>query len=256
MSTARYIASQRIINWNRHLTTTRAKAQNVENFKFDDVENDDEEKALREAEIKAKQNKSKLFKQDYNKQNDKKPYAEPVAEHHETLRYRRRSYGKFGADSNVDPSILWPSKVELDAIKEYEAILQPLTFHQLVKKARDKREQAEAELRKEEEEILAKLKTVKKEIAEFHKRVAKKNQKALEVVERKNRLIEEVRSHFGYNIDIRDERFKELFEKKQKEERKQMKAMKQEKMKQKQSTQETEETDETDDSSNKKLEEN
>lgn len=40
---------------------------------------------------------------------------------------------------------------------------------------------------------------------------------------RKERLIEEVKRHFGYNVDPKDDRFKELLEKKEKEEKKAMK---------------------------------
>lgn len=38
--------------------------------------------------------------------------------------------------------------------------------------------------------------------------------------EKKERLIEEVRQHFGYTVDPKDEKFKELLEKKEKEEKK------------------------------------
>lgn len=44
--------------------------------------------------------------------------------------------------------------------------------------------------------------------------------------ERKDRLIDEVRRHFGYTIDQRDERFKELLETKEKEQRKALKESK------------------------------
>ena len=44
--------------------------------------------------------------------------------------------------------------------------------------------------------------------------------------ERKDRLIEEVRRHFGYTIDPRDERFKEMLEAKEKEQRKALKESK------------------------------
>lgn len=40
---------------------------------------------------------------------------------------------------------------------------------------------------------------------------------------RKERLIEEVRRHFGYTVDPKDDRFKELLEKKEKEQKKAMK---------------------------------
>lgn len=43
---------------------------------------------------------------------------------------------------------------------------------------------------------------------------------------KKDRLVEEVRRHFGFKIDPRDDRFKELLEQKEKEERKKAKEAK------------------------------
>jgi RNase H-fold protein (predicted Holliday junction resolvase) len=43
---------------------------------------------------------------------------------------------------------------------------------------------------------------------------------------KKDRLVEEVRRHFGFKIDSRDDRFKELLEQKEKEERKKVKEAK------------------------------
>lgn len=54
----------------------------------------------------------------------------------------------------------------------------------------------------------------------------KKEEEARVAKERKDRLIEEVRRHFGYTIHPKDERFKELLEKKEKEQRKAMKEAK------------------------------
>lgn len=51
-------------------------------------------------------------------------------------------------------------------------------------------------------------------------------QEARVAKERKDRLIEEVRRHFGYTIDPRDERFKEMLELKEKEQRKALKESK------------------------------
>lgn len=44
--------------------------------------------------------------------------------------------------------------------------------------------------------------------------------------QRKNRLIEEVRRHFGFTVDPKDERFQEMLAKKEKEQKKAMKEAK------------------------------
>lgn len=209
---------------NRHLST-KQEGKNYAVYEFDDLE-DPEMLAAEEARIKQKQNKSKLFPADYNRQHNEIPYKEPITDFHESLKYRRRLYGKYGSTSGVNPSILWPSTVELNAMKEYEAVAQPYAFHELVERVKKNKELVEKQQKEEEAAVLAKAQNIKKEIEEFHKQVAIRKQKALELIEKKNKLVEEIRRHFGYNIDTRDEKFQKMLAKKQKDEKKANKAAK------------------------------
>lgn len=63
-------------------------------------------------------------------------------------------------------------------------------------------------------------------IEELNAKVAKKEAEALVARERKERLMEEVRRHFGFQISPKDERFKEMLAQKDKEEKKRKKAAK------------------------------
>ena len=63
-------------------------------------------------------------------------------------------------------------------------------------------------------------------INELKARLAKKEAQIAEAKERKERLIEEVRRHFGFKVDPRDERFKEMLTQKEKEDKKRKKAAK------------------------------
>lgn len=67
--------------------------------------------------------------------------------------------------------------------------------------------------------------------AELHERITKK-EAALEAAKlRKTRMVEEIRSHFGFKISPHDDRFKEMLVQKEKEEKKKKKeAKKQAKM--------------------------
>lgn len=118
------------------------------------------------------------------------------------------------------------TKTELAEKNEYERVAFPKTIQEMIAyNEEEKRKQAER-IRNREENIalnLQKLETWKKDL------LAKKEKKESEArvaKERKDRLIEEVRRHFGYTVHPKDERFKELLEKKEKEQRKAMKEAK------------------------------
>lgn len=55
---------------------------------------------------------------------------------------------------------------------------------------------------------------------ELEDRKAKKLAAAREAQEKKDRLIEEVRQHFGYVVNMKDARFQEMLEQKEKEQKK------------------------------------
>lgn len=58
---------------------------------------------------------------------------------------------------------------------------------------------------------------------QLHERIARKEKELLAAKERKERLVEEVRRHFGFKIDQKDARFKEVLEQKEKEDKKRKK---------------------------------
>ena len=165
----KYLASQGIINLCnnvkclavRHQSKNNAKQNELHYFNFEDDEKDEETKAKTEAEIMRMQNKSKLLPHHYDTIHDKISYK-PNTEYHSSLKFRRRIYGRYGKESGVNPSILWPSKIELEAMKEFEAIAQPDSFHKLVKKVKEKNEENNRIQEEMEKMILEKVKLVKK----------------------------------------------------------------------------------------------
>lgn len=62
--------------------------------------------------------------------------------------------------------------------------------------------------------------------AKLHERIAKKEAQLEAAKREKDRLVEEVRRHFGFKISPHDERFKEMLAQKEKEEKKKKKAAK------------------------------
>lgn len=77
-----------------------------------------------------------------------------------------------------------------------------------------------------ENSILEKLKKMDQWTADLNARIKKKEVEMERARIRKERLVEEVRRHFGFNISPHDSRFKEMLEQKEKEEKKKKKEAK------------------------------
>lgn len=75
-------------------------------------------------------------------------------------------------------------------------------------------------IRTREVNIAANIKKLEQWKSDLKSKSTKKEEEARVAKERKDRLIEEVRRHFGYTVNPKEERFKELLEKKEKEQRK------------------------------------
>lgn len=191
------------------------------------VRGDDNLKAYleeKEAEIEAKRNKSMLRPQHHNILHGKVPYNEPVCDIHSSLRYKKRMFGRYGYESGVNPGALWPSTEEIEERMEYEKVAYPYTIPEMWEKVRQRREEEEKTISERQAKLaynVKKLDQWKKEIAD---RAAKKLQTAAAAKAKKDALIEEVRRHFGFKVDPRDEKFKEMLLQKERDQKKKLKA--------------------------------
>jgi hypothetical protein len=102
-------------------------------------EHDDDTAAKIEEEIERKRNKSRLNAQHRNLVHGKMPYSEPMAWYHETVKYKRKMYGRYGHASGVLPGIMWPTREELEEIKEYESVAYPYTIQELMARVEEKK---------------------------------------------------------------------------------------------------------------------
>lgn len=190
------------------------------------TEEDDEVTAKKEEEIQRKRNKSRLNPQHRNLLHGKVPYPEPMDWFHETVKYKRKMYGRYGQSSGVLPGIMWPNREELEEIKEYESVAYPYTIQELVARVEDKKKEEQEALKAREEDIMKKFAKLEQWKHDVRVNAAKKLAAVEAAKAKKDRLVEEVRRHFGFKIDPRDDRFKELLEQKEKEERKKAKEAK------------------------------
>ncbi|KAL5279372.1 GADD45GIP1 family protein [Megaselia abdita] len=171
-------------------------------------------------------NKSRLLPQHRRMLMKETPYDEPQSWIHLTEKYQRKMYGKYGSQSKVDPKICFPTSQDLEDRKEYESVAYPFTLQEMMQKVKVDQQAKKDKIMKREEEISVKLEKLEQWKTDLKNKIAKKESEALVAKQRKDRLIEEVRRHFGFNVDPKDERFKELLEAKEKEDKKKQKEVK------------------------------
>ncbi|XP_074640173.1 large ribosomal subunit protein mL64-like [Tubulanus polymorphus] len=178
-------------------------------------------------EIELKRDVSGLSERQAAKLNHRAKIFPPKYEHELTLKFKRQQYAQFGRESGIDPAIMWPTKQELADMKADE-MEWDLTFDQLVEKVRKDEENARM-IREERiqkvEKAMAKMPEL---IAGYEQRLKAKEEQMKKQEEKKQKLLEEAHEFFGYEIDSRDARFKQLQELKDKEEAKLAKQRKKE----------------------------
>lgn len=191
-----------------------------------EIEGKDEETLLREAEIERKRNKSGLRPQHRNLVHDTVPYEQTTHWVHDTLKYQRKMFGRYGKDANFDPSLCWYTKKEMSAKLEFEKVAYPYNITELMEKVKLNKQERIDKIAKQQEDIAMKIQKLETWKQELKNKIEKKEADARNAKERKEKLIEEVRRHFGYTVDPRDEKFKEMLDKKEKEQKKAMKEAK------------------------------
>lgn len=179
--------------------------------------------------IEAKRNVSRLNPEHRNMVHDKVPFPEPKADYHLRVKYKRKIYGTYGSASGINPGIMWPTKQEIKERKEYEAVAYPLTIQEMVRDEISKREAEEMEIMERQKKIKENMTKLNQWMKDLANRRSKRIEIALAAKAKKDKLIEEVRRHFGYSVDYRDERFQAMLEQKAKEERQAAKLMKKKK---------------------------
>lgn len=181
--------------------------------------NEDDTEA-REKVIQQNRNKSKLLDAHRRKLNNQVPYDEPQSWVHNTLEYKRKMYGRYGAASGVDPRLLFPTLDERQDLQEYERVAYPHTLEEMVAISKQEKEEKLAAIRKREDDIDKKMNKSAQWIIELNAKVTKKEAEAEQIKAKKERAIEEIRRQIGYRLNPRDPRLKELMDQKEEDEKK------------------------------------
>jgi len=180
-------------------------------------------KILTEEEIDAKRNISRLSCADRRLINGQHPYPEPMSWIHHTVRYKRKMFAQYGESSGVNPGIMWPTHEELQNVIEYEEICHPFTIQEMVEKKQAEKRAAKEAIEKRMKYVEERMKLVDQFKEDLRLRQEAKEKESNEAKARREKLVEEVRRHFGYTVDPREERFQELLAKKEKEDKKKQK---------------------------------
>ncbi|KAL8600715.1 hypothetical protein ACOMHN_057304 [Nucella lapillus] len=145
-----------------------------------------------------------------------------------SIRYHRRLYAKLGSQSGVDPRLSWTGRkkaLELaDMLREWEPPLQD----RLDRMEAQRKETAEQQLMRKQK-VAGNMAKMDQWIREYRQRQTAKESEAMKKEEKKRRILEEAREYFGYYIDPRDAKFKEMLEEKQQQEKALAKKQKKEK---------------------------
>ncbi|CAK9826793.1 hypothetical protein ANTRET_LOCUS4573 [Anthophora retusa] len=183
-------------------------------------------------ESENKRNKSKLTPAHRNILFDEKPYNETVAWYHDTVRYKKRTLGRYGMKAvGIPAGFLWPTHEEIEEQKEYEKIAFPLGLQERLQKIKEKKKEEEEALMARQKEIHVKMQGMKELLASVQQKIAKKQEAEKEAKLIKERKIEEIRHELiGKGHLTRDKLEKALLdaekdEKKKKKEVKKAKAL-------------------------------
>ncbi|KAF5298591.1 hypothetical protein FQR65_LT09686 [Abscondita terminalis] len=183
----------------------------------------DDESRIREEDIQRKRNKSRLKVYHRNVVHEDVPYSEPGLSIHGTLKFNRNMYGRYGSKSGFNESLCWPTKQELQDKIEYESIAFPYNIKDVAEEAKKNRLDKQKKIEEHQADIVKKIQKLDQWKEDLRKKIEKKEATVSAAKAQRDRLVEEVRRHFGYTVDPRDEKFKELLEKKEKEQKKAMK---------------------------------
>lgn len=129
---------------------------------------------MREENIEKSRNKSGLFVKDRNILHEINPYPEPQFWHHGTIKYLRRTYGRYGVASGVNPSICWPIKEELQDKQEYERVAFPFSIPQMIEQASQQKKEKQERILKRQQGVVEKLKKLEQWKQDLYNRIQKK----------------------------------------------------------------------------------
>ncbi|XP_052079921.1 growth arrest and DNA damage-inducible proteins-interacting protein 1-like [Mytilus californianus] len=140
--------------------------------------------------------------------------------------FLRKLYAKYGSAIDIDAGVCWPSKEELEEIKEDDKFFEPSFQQMLADLKEEKRKEAEFNMNvlTKVEKGMAKMDTL---IKDFNARQQKELEKEEEAEIKRKEMMELAEEYYGYAVKPRSPEFIKFMEMKRNEEKVAKKAAKQ-----------------------------
>jgi len=132
---------------------------------------------------------------------------------------KRERFVQYGKASGVDPSILWPSKQELNEMKAEDVHFRPELQKTMKETERQKQDEAK-HIKTRIREVEENLKKYPKLLKEYQDKIRAQEAAILEADQKREAKVREIQEYFGYAVDPSDPRFQSMLEKKEAEEKK------------------------------------
>lgn len=213
----RFFATDSKVSKNEDIDITAADEKPV--YSFDNPEFQEN--------LAKKRNKSRLNPEHRNMLMGLRPYDKPMAWHHDKVKYKKSMLGRYGLKGNDEPAgFAWPIKIEIEDAKEYERVAFPLSLQERLQKIEEEKQRKIEKTKAWENQLMERVMKMDEWSSDLRAKLAKKEAELEAARLRKERLVEEVRRHFGFKISPHDERFKEMLVQKEKEDKKKKKEAK------------------------------
>lgn len=146
-------------------------------------------------------------------------YSDNEARYLNDPRYFRNVYSKYGKESGVEAGVAWPTRQELlnkiEEEKTYDLSLKQKIDILVERKTQEI--QNIIDLEKETDEALEKM---PKMLEKYYQGVEKKRAVEAERVAKRREVLDQAREYYGFEVDLRDKRIKDMVEKMQEEKKK------------------------------------
>jgi len=197
------------------------EAEKDEMYEFDLATEKEFEEEARQAAIRKARFRSRLFHSDRALLLNQRPNAGidfEMNDKHQRNDFKAAMLSRFGKSTGINPSVAWPTDEKIDEQKEYEHVLYDgKSLKEMIADVQQQVVEEEKQIRDTEDEIKKKIAKQEQEIKAWQKRVESKNMAADKERLKRQRILDELRDEFGYEINPDDPQFAPRIEAKEKE---------------------------------------
>ncbi|XP_072025729.1 large ribosomal subunit protein mL64-like [Amphiura filiformis] len=150
------------------------------------------------------------------------PYLQRLNRYYESRTFMAKKYSWEGKASGIDPSIMWPTKTEVEKMKAFEKEWCP-TLLEMQEELEAERKQRRLKELQREKIIAANMAKMPQWLKEFDDKILDEKRKEEEQKKKRAKLLVEARLKLGYHVDHRSKYFKSMLEEMELEEKKRRK---------------------------------